>query len=226
MDEDIEGGEDQDSDEEAARAKGRKGKGKGKAKASEVEPKPKKKAAPRARGKGKAKEVGGVEAKPKPKPKPKPALAPEHVAAEAIGEASDSAPGVPAGPASSTEPIMVAELEAMLPQFSEEAFGIMDEMDPDEDAEVEALKLSQWPNLVRYIELELYRTGLELNALKRLDRDDFDEGIEAIGERSQALREQLRRLNAAGENAQQETPSVSVHDDGDVEMRLGDDAGE
>ena len=222
MDEDIEGGEDQDSDEEAARAKGRKGKGKGKAKASEVEPKPKKKAAPRARGKGKAKEVGGAEAKPKPKPAP----APEHVAAEAIGEASDSAPGVPAGPASSTEPITVAELEAMLPQFSEEAFGIMDEMDPDEDAEVEALKLSQWPNLVRYIELELYRTGLELNALKRLDRDDFDEGIEAIGERSQALREQLRRLNAAGENAQQETPSVSVHDDGDVEMRLGDDAGE
>lgn len=222
MDEDIEGGEDQDSDEEAARAKGRKGKGKGKAKASEVEPKPKKKAAPRARGKGKAKEVGGAEAKPKPKPAP----APEHVAAEAIGEASDSAPGVPAGPASSTKPITVAELEAMLPQFSEEAFGIMDEMDPDEDAEVEALKLSQWPNLVRYIELELYRTGLELNALKRLDRDDFDEGIEAIGERSQALREQLRRLNAAGENAQQETPSVSVHDDGDVEMRLGDDAGE
>ena len=222
MDEDIEGGEDQDSDEEAARAKGRKGKGKGKAKASEVEPKPKKKAAPRARGKGKAKAVGGAEAKPKPKPAP----APEHVAAEAIGEASDSAPGVPAGPASSTEPITVAELEAMLPQFSEEAFGIMDEMDPDEDAEVEALKLSQWPNLVRYIELELYRTGLELNALKRLDRDDFDEGIEAIGERSQALREQLRRLNAAGENAQQETPSVSVHDDGDVEMRLGDDAGE
>ena len=41
----------------------------------------------------------------------------------------------------------------MLPQFSGEAYGIMDKMNPEADPEIEALKLSDMPDMIQYIEL-------------------------------------------------------------------------
>ena len=199
-----------------------KAKAKAKAKASEAEPKPKKKAAPRAHGKGKAKRA---ELEPEPRPEP--------VAAEAIVKAGNSAPGVQACPEPPMEPIptlphMVAELEAILPQFFGEAFSITDEMDPNKNTELEALKFSDMPDLVWYITLELRQTDLQYNALKELYQGEGDDGIDKLCEPSVALWDMYSRLLEfhAGTDAEQENPSVSVTDDGDFDMGVADDAGE
>jgi hypothetical protein len=165
-----EGGEEDDNDDdddndEEGRSSGRKGKGKGKAKTTEPKPKPKKKAAPGARGKEKAKEVG------------------QHVAAEATGEAGNSAPGVEAGPSnrtpsqeptpepSSSLPRTLAGIEAILPQFVAAQYGIIDEMDPDFDEELEQLNMSAQPDYVRYFTLELDRVTTQYGALRAANLD-------------------------------------------------------
>ena len=55
-------------------------------------------------------------------------------------DAGDSMLGVETGPSKSSIPLYtIVELEALLPQFSGEAYGIIDEMNPGVDAEIEAL---------------------------------------------------------------------------------------
>ena len=246
FDDDVKGDEDDNEDEDededkAASTSGRKGKskgkGKGKEKASELEPRPKskKKPAPRARGgKGKAKEVEAAELEP----------GLERVADEAtpgVGAgASKSAVGGEAGPALSPEanqslPQTIAELEAILPQFFGDAHGIIDEIDPEDEAEVEVLKFSSRPDMARYVELEFYRAKLQFEALLRMDGDKSDAQQEARN-RGKALHSLLKRYqdqaagDSAGDDAIQENPSVIVSEnfdyDGDVNMDAVYDAGE
>ena len=55
-------------------------------------------------------------------------------------DAGDSMLGVETGPSKSSIPLYtIVELEALLPQFSGEAYGIIDEMNPGVDAKIEAL---------------------------------------------------------------------------------------
>lgn len=57
----------------------------------------------------------------------------------------------------------------MLPQFSGEAYGIMDKMNPEADPEIEALKLSDMPDMIQYIELVLDWASRQADALQEMD---------------------------------------------------------
>ena len=173
MDEDTQGSEEDndDMDEEVDASTWHcKFKGKGKAKMSK--PKLKMQAAHLCMG------VGGADSE----------LGLQHIADEATGEAGNSMPGVKTGPSKSMqgskagssncmpspEPIpmyvhTIVELQAMLPQFSGEAYGIMDKMNPEADPEIEALKLSDMPDMIQYIELVLDWASRQADALQEMD---------------------------------------------------------
>ena len=248
---DIEGGckDDMESTDEddAVSASGRKGKDKGKGKdkskgkgkpkgkekTSEPKPKQKKKAATRVRGgKGKTKEAGEAE--------PEPRL--EHVPDEATPsvEAGPSkfAEGDEFGPTSSPEdssglPRSIAELERVVPQFVGEDYGIMDELDEEEDAELAVLKVSHRPDMTHYIDLELSRSNLQFKALTRTQTGESD-ARDQLGKWASALMGLLaayrNQTQASANYAEQENPSLtvseSVDNDDDVSMPVADEAGE
>lgn len=237
MDEDTEEEDNESTDEEEEEASTWRRKGKAKAKMSKPKPKPKpkKQAAPRACG-GKG-EVDGADQE----------LGLERVSDEATGEAGDSvktgpsksAPGGEAGlsPSPSPEAISIhlctiAELEANLPQFSGKAYGIMDEMNPVLDLEIEALKRSDTPNMARYIELILDRASRQADVLEEMDPVP-SEAISELDERGKVLYflfQQFERQREAAEDVEQENPSVAgsenVGDDGDVNMGVADETSE
>jgi len=126
----------------------------------------------------------------------------------------------------------IAELEAMLPQFSGEAYGIMDEMNPEADREIESLKLSDRPDMARYIELVLDRASRQADVLQEMDPVP-SQAISEIDKRGRMLyflfRQTEHQMEAA-EDVEQETPSLAgsenIGDDGDVNMCERDETGE
>jgi hypothetical protein len=165
---------DNDNDDNKKRTSRRKSKGKAKAAEAEKE-KPKKKAAPRARAKGKAKEAV---AEPELELEPEPELEP--TAATAPGELGDSMPGVEPGPSTSAIspkrgvkailPKTVQEAELKLTKFDAARHGILDEMDPEFDEQINSLLMSSNPDIVAYYDLELERWGIQKAAIERTNR--------------------------------------------------------
>ena len=237
-------GKDRGKDKGKGTGKGKgTSKSKGKEKTSEPKPKPKqkKKATPRVRGgKGKTKEVCEAE------PESRLAHAPDEATPSVEAGPSKLAEGddfVPAGdefcPESSSEgppvtppglPRSVAGLEKLVPQFLGKDYGIMDELDSDEDADLAALKMSYRPDMTRYIKLELGRARLHFKALSRMQAGESD-ATNQLKKRADVLTTLLEAYeNQTQASTDYENPSVivseSVDKDGNVSMGAADEAGE
>lgn len=105
---------------------------------------------------------------------------------ETAGEASGSVPR------STSKAVLltaqtIAELEANLPQFSAEAYGIEYEMDDEVVAELEELKSSERPSLSRYVELELHWASVQEESTREEYSDQSPARLE-LNKRGRALR--------------------------------------
>jgi hypothetical protein len=181
--------DDVESEEEPSTSRG-KGKAT-KVKAKAAEPKPKEKTAasrPRSKGKAKTKTKAAeppAEGEPVAAEPPATGTAPPDGSpgAPAAGAKAVSAlvpPGAKASgskskPASKQKakekfrdfPVTVLELEDRIPQFDGDAYGIMDEMDPEFDEEISALRTADSPDMQKYVQLELERANLQHFAIER-----------------------------------------------------------
>ena len=148
-------------------------------------------------------------------------------------DTGDSMLGVKTGPSKSPIPLhTIAELEALLPQFSGEAYGIINKMNPDVDPKIEALKISDMPDMARYIELVLDRASRQDDILQKMDPVPSwaISKLEKRGQMLYFLFKQIENELMATKDIERETPSLmgseNVGDDGDVNMGVADETSE
>ena len=132
----------------------------------------------RSKSKGKAKQ-----AKPKEKAVPQPpgkGKGKKSQTEEATGS-------TPVGQDTFPLPQLVAELEALLPQFDAAAQHIMDEMDPDFDDAMAQFKLADRPNMQEYVEMQITMAETQMTALERTSML-YPGAISTLGQRLTALK--------------------------------------